>query len=133
MVQSYLAAWLNQAEDLWRQHGRGRRTLLEQLDYYGQLSSQFPTPELRVVYAKAGILPAAACLKDSRGVVENKLYWAAPNSRQEAYYLVAILNSETARASVEHLQSRGQWGARDFDKVMLSLPIPPFDPRNALH
>ncbi len=32
-----------------------------------------------------------------------------------------------------HLQSRGQWGARDFDKVMLGLPIPKFDDSIALH
>jgi hypothetical protein len=43
------------------------------------------------------------------------------------------LNSETARALVANLQSRGQWGARDFDKVMFQLPIPTFDPNNALH
>ncbi|MGQ0446599.1 MAG: hypothetical protein ACT4O2_16130, partial [Beijerinckiaceae bacterium] len=30
-------------------------------------------------------------------------------------------------------QSRGQWGARDFDKVMFNLPIPRFDANNPLH
>ena len=30
-------------------------------------------------------------------------------------------------------RSRGQWGARDFDKVAFSLPIPRFDPGVALH
>ncbi len=43
------------------------------------------------------------------------------------------MNSETTRKGAEHLQSRGQWGARDFDKVMLSLPIPRFDGSNKLH
>jgi hypothetical protein len=31
------------------------------------------------------------------------------------------------------MQSRGQWGARDFDKVMFNLPIPQFDPSTPLH
>jgi hypothetical protein len=31
------------------------------------------------------------------------------------------------------LQSRGQWGARDFDKVMFTLPIPRFDSAASLH
>lgn len=31
------------------------------------------------------------------------------------------------------MQSRGQWGARDFDKLMFELPIPLFDSKNALH
>ncbi len=30
-------------------------------------------------------------------------------------------------------QSRGQWGARDFDKVMFNLPIPAFDSKNKVH
>jgi hypothetical protein len=65
--------------------------------------------------------------------VEHKLYWAPVASEDEARYLESVLNSETARSLVEHLQSRGQWGARDFDKVMLSLPIPLFDAGNDLH
>jgi hypothetical protein len=44
-----------------------------------------------------------------------------------------LLNSETARSRVAALQARGQWGARHFDKVMFNLPIPLFDPSEALH
>jgi len=65
--------------------------------------------------------------------VEHGLYWLGAESRDEAYFLLAILNSETSRRLAEHLQSRGQWGARHFDKVMLSLPIPPFNRTNRLH
>jgi hypothetical protein len=32
-----------------------------------------------------------------------------------------------------HRQSRGQWGARDFDKVLLDLPIPDFSSAATLH
>lgn len=31
------------------------------------------------------------------------------------------------------MQSRGQWGARDFDKLMFELPIPRFDRKDSLH
>jgi len=58
--------------------------------------------------------------------------WAA-TGEDEACYLTAILNSETARSRVAHMQSRGQWGARDFDKLMFELPIPRFDSANARH
>ena len=54
-------------------------------------------------------------------------------SRAEARYLIAVLTSETARRRVAPLQARGQWGARDFDKVMWTLPIAEFDPANPLH
>lgn len=32
-----------------------------------------------------------------------------------------------------HLQSRGLFGARDFDKVIFTLPIPRFSAKVALH
>jgi BarA-like signal transduction histidine kinase len=129
----YLAGWLAEAERLWSQHGRGKRTLAEQIDYYGQLSAQLPPAALRVVYAASGTLPAAAVLRDSSAIVEHGLYWVATHTEAEARYLVAVLNSETARARVADMMARGQWGARHFDKVMLSLPIPHFDPSNMLH
>jgi hypothetical protein len=130
---AYLANWLAQAEHLWTEHSSGKRTLKEQSDYYGQLSAQFPIATLRVVYSASGTLPAAALISDKRGVIEHKLYWIEVDNKQEGHYLLTILNSETARERAEHLQSRGQWGARDFDKVMLSLPIPKFDGSNKLH
>jgi hypothetical protein len=66
-------------------------------------------------------------------VVEHKLYWSATASEDEALYLVAILNSETVRGRIAGLQSRGQWGARDFDKVVFTLPIPRFNPSITHH
>jgi hypothetical protein len=129
----HLAEWLGQVEHFLKEYGRGRRTMLEQLDYYGQLSAQFPISEVRVAYTASGTLPAVAVVRDQRAVVEHKLYWTSVSSNEEAVYLLAVLNSETARARTEHLQSRGQWGARDFDKVMLSLPIPKHDATEPLH
>src|SRR5690606_25680675 len=86
-----------------------------------------------VVYSKAGTLPAAAIVEDTRAAIDHKLYWTSVTTREEGLYLAAVLSSETARKKVETLQSRGQWGARDFDKVMFTLPIPRFDPKNPLH
>jgi len=129
----HLASWLTEAERVLSQFGSGKRALLEQLDYYGQLTAQFPITQLRVVYSKAGTLPTAALIRDNNGIIENKLYWSKVGNQSEGHYLLAILNSETARSAAEHLQSRGQWGARDFDKVMLSLPIPLFNGSNKLH
>jgi hypothetical protein len=110
-----LAGWLAEAEQLWRDHGRSRMTLLERWDYHGSLGVQFPAVGVRVLYGASGTLPAAAILRDGRAVVEHKLYWASVADEDEARYLTAILNSETARSRVAHMQSRGQWGARDFD------------------
>ena len=86
-----------------------------------------------MIYAASGTLPAACLLRDPRGVVEHVLYWTAPASEAEARYLSAVFNSEVARARAEQYQSRGQFGARHFDKVMFNLPIPRFDAREKLH
>ena len=128
-----LSRWLQACEDIWRKHGEGTRTFAEHLDYFAQLTSQFPLATLRMVYAKSGKEPTAAVLENSPATLDHKLYWAEASTPEEARYLVAILNSETARRRVEQWQAKGQWGARDFDKVMFNLPIPVFDASNKLH
>ena len=102
-------------------------------DYLDRLlGAQFPIPRLRIVYAKAGTLPAA-CLVRDRAIIDHMLYWASSHSEFEGYYLTAILNSETSRSRVAEMQARGQFGARHFDKVMFTMPIPRFDTAVALH
>ncbi len=130
-----LHGWMRKAEKLWKEHSETTAdiSLAQQFDYYGKLSSQFPLAPLRVVYAKAGTLPAACLVRDAQAAIDHKLYWMPAASQNEAHYLAAILNSETARARIAKMQSRGQWGARDFDKVMFNLPIPRFDASNKLH
>jgi hypothetical protein len=130
-----VANWLATAEKTWEQHRSAATTLslAEQLDYYGKLSAQFPIAPIRLVYAKAGTLPAACIVRDPQAVIDHMLYWHAPASEEEAAYLAAILNSEAARARAEHFQARGQFGARHFDKVIFNLPIPRFDAAEPVH
>ena len=128
-----LAQWLEETETLWERHKRSRLSLREQCDYYGKLSCQFPVAPIRVVYTKSGTNLAAAIVRDEKTVIDHKLYWAKAESVAEAHYLCGILNSEVLRAGVARYQSRGQWGARDFDKYVFNLPIPRFDDGFALH
>ncbi len=131
---SELNGWMNRAEKLWTDNRRSNKmTLVELFDYFGQLTAQFPVRPLRVVYTASGTLPAACVLYNSDAVIEHKLYWTSVSVITEAYYLAALLNSETSRVRIAALQSRGQWGARDFDKVMFTLPIPRFDATVKLH
>ena len=130
----YLGRWMRRAEALWEEHKRSNMTLVENWDFYGKLTAQLPSVSaLRVVYAKSGTLLAAAIIPDSDAIVENTLYWTTVPSIDEARYLTAVLNSETTRRRAEHLQSRGQWGARHFDRYVLTLPIPRFDAQAPLH
>lgn len=129
-----LSGWLRHAELIWQENAASDRlSLIERWNYQRGLANQFPVPEIRVVYAASGSQPAACIIRDPRAVIEHKLYWFGPGSLDEAHYLTAILNSEVGRARSAHLQSRGQFGARDFDKVIWNLPIPVFDAQNGLH
>jgi hypothetical protein len=129
----HLASWLKSAERLWNENRSSEMSFAEQVDYYGKLSSQFPVPPLRVVYTKAGTRAAAAIVDDDTIVIDHKLYWARVDSREEAYYLLAILNSDSTREKIAKLQSEGLFGPRDFDKVIFTLPIPIFSPAIPLH
>ena len=128
--------WMRQAEELWEAHRSEstRVSFLGQLDYYGKLATQFPIAPVRIVYAASGKNPAAYVVRDDRAVIEHALYWHAPeHGEEEALYLAAILNSQTVHDRISHLQARGLWGARHFDKLFFTLDIPVFDPENGLH
>lgn len=128
-----LSRWMTESAALWEVHRRSTKTLLENLDYHSKLSVQFPPAQIRVIYAKSGAIPASAVLRDPEAFVENVLYWAPVGTLAEARYLIAILNSDTLRRRVENQQARGQWGARHFDKLLLSQPIPRFAKGNPDH
>jgi hypothetical protein len=130
---SGLNGWMSAAESVWNGHRPSAISLVQQFDYYGKLSVQFPLAKFRVLYAASGTIPAACLLRASGAVIEHGIYWSAVSTEAEAHYLTAFFNSETARARVATMQARGQWGARHFDKVMFTLPIPAFTPSITLH
>ncbi|MGV0624568.1 hypothetical protein [Mycolicibacter minnesotensis] len=76
---------------------------------------------------------AAAIVRDTRALIEHKLYWAPTHVESEAHYLTAILNSAPILARVKPLQSVGLYGARDFDKNVFSVPFPTYDNAVSLH
>jgi SAM-dependent methyltransferase len=130
-----LATWWREGEQLWRRHRSSTTsaTLSAWLNYQNKLTGQFPIPPIRFCYTKAGNAIAAAVVTDLHTVIDHKLYWAACKSLDEARYLEAVFNSETLNARVRPLQSRGLFGPRDVDKYVFELPIPLYDPGQALH
>ncbi len=129
-----VADWWRRAEEVWKENRSSeKRTLLEQLDYIHQLSAQFPTPQIRVVYTKAGNHLTAAIVTDPQSVIDHMLYWSATSSMEEAHYLAAILNAPALGEIVAPYQSRGAFGARHFDKYVWYPPIPEFDASDERH
>ena len=111
--------------------------LIDQLDYYGKLSSQLEwqngdNRRCRIVYTKSGE-PTASILLDDEAIVDHLLYWTSCATIDEAYFLLAIVNSNTLREMVKPLMSKGQFGARDMHKHLWRLPIPEFDGADATH
>jgi methylase of polypeptide subunit release factors len=134
-----LAGWLSQCEAAWDRlsgkdsTGKPRVSLTGRLNHFRALSAQFPPKPLRVAYAASGTLFAAALLRDGNAICEHKLYWHAPRSEAEAYYLLALLNAEVLRLRIVGMQSQGWQDPRDFDKLIFEQAIPAFDRREALH
>ena len=112
--------------------------LIDQLDYYGKLSSQLewqrnPSERpIRIVYSGAGI-PTATILNDLDTLVESKLYWISCRTIDEAYFLLASINSNALKNAVQPFMPKGQFGARDVHKHLWRLPISEFDGGNSLH
>ncbi|MCY3638535.1 MAG: hypothetical protein OXG80_05495, partial [Chloroflexi bacterium] len=113
-------------------------TLLGQLDYYGKFSSQLAWQQdkgdrtVRIIYTDAGI-PTAALADNTDALVDSTLYWVTCNDSEEAYYLLAIINSDGLYEAVMPLMPKGQFGARHLHKHLWKLPIPEYDGDNALH
>ena len=139
LSQRMRGRWL-EVGALWEENKTeaNRMVLLEQLDYYGKLSSQLEWQRdhgdrpVRVVYSGSG-MPTAAVLHELETLVDHLLYWIPCQSMEEAQYLMSIINSDALRMAVAPLMSKGQFGARDLHKHLWKLPIPEFDPGNPLH
>ena len=99
-----LASWWRDVEAVWIKHRSSDRiALLQQLDFYGKFTAQFPLAAKRVVYSKSGQYLAAARLNDPRAVIDHTLYWAAVTSDEEAYYLCAIMNAASTTKTLQPL------------------------------
>ncbi len=135
----HLSAWLRDIEAKWAvnsnkaTNGGPRMTLSARLDHMRTLTSQAGQPSIRVLYTKAGTRLSAVAIAADNALVDHKAYWAPARSPEEAGYLVAVINSAAVLAKVTDLQPHGQKDKRDFDNLVWTLPIPEYDPADALH
>ena len=111
---------------------------LGRLDYHRELSAQLEwrndpgSRSVRLAYTKSGE-PTAAIVLDDEALIDHLLYWVTCDGKQEAHYLLAVINSEVLHEAVKPLMSKGQFGARDLHKHLWKLRIPEFDSDNAVH
>ena len=142
-----VARWFKEAQLIWEE----RRTekskerfpaLEDRLDYNGLLTSQHPETRYIVLYNATGS-NIVSCVVDrelqtstkpskrnagSGGFVADvKTWFYETNKEMEAYYLSAVLNSETINTIMKPLQPRGLYGPRAIHRRPLLFPIPRFD------
>ena len=105
------------------------KTLEDQLDYHGKLSSQFPPAPWSVVYNTSGERLYAAAV-DGTHVVESSAYRVTCRTLTEADFLAAILNADSMqKAFCESKRSQ-----RHYHKYFWSVvPIPRYDGANTDH
>ena len=112
--------------------------LLGRVDFHKELSAQLGwqgdhgDSPVRMVYNASGVATAALLEKDDV-LVDYTLFWIECKDTQEAYYLLAIINSDTLYEAVTPLMAKGQFGARHLQKHLWKLPIPEFDGDDPLH
>jgi len=133
------AVWFAKAEEAWEKN-RGakssRMDLAERLDYQRLLRAQSNSSRWIVLYNASGTNLSAASVDMhiiNRFIVDHKTYWYATDTKNEACYLLGILNSETVNEVIKPFQSAGSQGERDIHKVPLEIPFSRFDPKNVLH
>lgn len=130
-----LAQWMREAISVW-ETGRSSgstMTLEQRWNYQRGLTKQHPAAPYRVVYTTSGTTLAAAVITDERARIDCRLYWANCASLEEARYLTGLFNSNTLLKRVQHLQSQGQFGARDFHTYVFHAPYGLYDAGDALH
>lgn len=130
-----LAEWWSEVSKIWEANKtrQSKLSLLANLNYQNKITKQLGGTTHRVVYSASGNTLAAARLDDPRQIIEHKLYWLPVRGISEARYLTAILNAPVTTELVSQYQSRGLFGARDFDTYVWRLPIPRYDATEDLH
>jgi hypothetical protein len=146
MGYTKLAQWLEEAEKIWsevRGEKEKKMTIYERLDYQRGLTTQNPRARYRVVYLTSGTNLAATVINLEDVLKENQLingvvaghtlYFYDTDNAEEAYYLVAILNSSILDDLIKPMQARGEFGERHIVKKPLEFPISKYDPNNEVH
>ena len=132
----------DQAAEMYRKahEGQAIEQLYQRLNHQKALTTQLEYLQgaiaeggaIRLAYTSAG-RPTATVIKDHHAVLENALFQTICRSELEAYYVVAIINSDALAKAAETFMPKGLFGARHFHKHGWKLPIPRYDADDRLH
>lgn len=134
------ATWFADVENIWQIHRTEKNSNIASQDYLNwqnKLTDQNLNHPYLVLYNSSGkdantVLVKRADL-DLEFLIDYKTYWLSTENQEEAYYLLAILNSETPNLMMKDFQSKGLFGARDVSKKILDIYYPRYDGAAAAH
>ena len=133
--------WSNAAEMFREAHkNQSIKDLYSNLNHLNKLTNQLEYLQgaingdemVRVAYTSSG-KPTAAIVWDNHAIVDYVLFQTVCCSEDEAYYVLAVINSDTLAATAETFMPKGLYGARHFQKHGWKLPIPRYDVDDPLH
>ena len=121
------------ASAIYAEHrGRGRstpRTLEDNLDFQGKLTSQFSARPPFVVYNKVGSRVYASAVSEW-AIVENGLYRVPCASVDEAHFLSGLLNADALQDAL----SRTKENDNNYDTYLWKkVPMPRYDRADGAH
>ena len=132
----------NNAAEMYRDAHKNQaiKDLYRNLNHLNKLTSQLAYLQgaitgdeiVRVAYTSSG-KPTAAIIWDNHAIVDYVLFQTICRSEGEAYYVLAVINSNELAAAAEMFMARGLYGARHFQKQGWKLPIPRYDATDPLH
>jgi len=148
-----MARWLSEVQKIWKSKAskKDREIFLnvtKRLNYQNLLETQNPSKRYVVVSAVSGKY-TAACVIDRENleifdirikdiipqsfIADTKTMYFETNSKEEAYYLSAIINSNIIDVLIKPLQTRGHFDERDILRRPFEFPIPKFNPNDERH
>ena len=115
-----------------------KKSLYQNLNYLSKLTNQLAylrdpgDRPVRIAYSSSGV-PTAALIADTQAILDYTLFQVTCSNLNEAYYLLAIINSDALALEVNRFMPKGLFGARHLQKHLWKLPIPAYDPNNTEH
>lgn len=132
--------WFRNVSNVWNQlktKKNKKKSANEYLNWQNKLTQQPLDAPFLVLYNSSAKDANAVVIKRSEisleFVVDSTAYWFATYSEYEAYYLLSMINSNTANELIKYFQARGLFGARHVSKKILDVPFPKFDKYNEVH
>ncbi len=134
------ARWFKEVDSIWaknRTENNANTESINYLNWQNKLTEQDLNSRFAVMYSASAKDANAFVYErgslDLEYIVDKAAYVFFTNLEQEAHYLTAFLNANSANELMKPFQSRGLFGARDVSKKILDVPLPRFDANDETH